>query len=163
MAELVELFEKCSLKEKKESNSRKNLKEWVEKGNTLPNCINEGCKNIVEIRHWTSQKNPSLKTECSKCSGARKNKKLIAGITFHKKDYCENRDSILGFICPMDSTRYSEFPSDVYHMDHLDGNHTNNNRENLKTFCSICHTRKGKESGDFNSFKKSSYSRKEVN
>ena len=56
----------------------------------------------------------------------------------------------------MDKERYNEFPSDIYHMDHLDGNHHNNTLNNLKTFCAICHTRKGKESGDFNAFKSSS-------
>ena len=41
-------------------------------------------------------------------------------------------------------------------MDHLHGNHHNNSLNNLKTFCAICHTRKGKESGDFNAFRASS-------
>ena len=31
-----------------------------------------------------------------------------------------------------------------------------NTLNNLKTLCAICHTRKGKESGDFNAFKSSS-------
>ena len=34
--------------------------------------------------------------------------------------------------------------------------HDNNSLDNLKTFCAICHTRKGKESDDFNAFKSSS-------
>ena len=56
----------------------------------------------------------------------------------------------------MDQSRYHEFPCDIYHMDHLDGNHHNNALDNLKTLCAICHTRKGKENGDFNAFKTSS-------
>jgi 5-methylcytosine-specific restriction endonuclease McrA len=68
---------------------------------------------------------------------------------------CENKDGMLGFVCPMDKSRYDEFPSDIYHMDHFDGNHQNNILSNLKTFCSICHTRKGRECGDFNKLKKS--------
>jgi len=138
------------------STNQINLKKWVEKGNTIPNCINEGCENNVAIRHWSAQGDPSLKTECSRCADARKKNKFIDGITFHKKNYCENKDGILKFICPMDKERYNEFPSDIYHMDHLDGNHHNNTLNNLKTLCAICHTRKGKESGDFNAFKSSS-------
>ena len=137
-----------------------NLSKWFENGNTIPICINEGCENNVAIRHWSAQGDPSLKTECSRCSDARKKNKIIDGITFHKKKYCENKDGVLGFTCPMNPERYSEFPSDIYHMDHLDGNHHNNSLDNLKTFCAVCHTRKGKASGDFNAFKPSSRIRK---
>ena len=136
--------------------SKQNMKTWLENGNIIPICINDGCSHSVAIRHWSAQGDPSLKTECTRCSGARKKNKDILGITFHKKKYCENKDGILGFVCPMDKLRYHEFPSDIYHMDHLDGNHHNNLLDNLKTFCAICHTRKGKESGDFNGFKSSS-------
>lgn len=83
-----------------------------------------------------------------------KQKKNIDGM--HKKNYCENKYGMLGFICPMDKERYYDFPSDIYHMDHLDGNHQNNSLTNIKTFCAICHIRKGKECGDFNGFKLSS-------
>lgn len=62
-----------------------------------------------------------------------------------EKNFCENKDGILGFICPMDKNRYGEFPNDIYHLDHIDGNHNNNSLNNLQTLCAICHTRKGKE------------------
>lgn len=140
---------------KKISQSKKCLNEWNEKGKVIPTCINDGCKKSVAIRHWSNAL-PSLKTECSTCSSARIKNKKIDGVTFHKKQICENKDGILGFTCAMDKERYHEFPTDCYHMDHLDGNHENNTPDNVKTFCAICHTRKGKESGDFNSFKSSS-------
>ena len=54
------------------------------------------------------------------------------------------------------SFEYDDFPSDIYDMDHRDGNHHNNTPENLITICKVCHARKGKESGDFNSQKDSS-------
>ena len=150
------IHKKKTKTETEKSTNQINLEKWTNNGNTIPICINQGCWNNVSIRHWSSQGDPSLKTECSRCSDARKKNKDILGVTFHKKKYCENKDGILGFICPMDKDRYAEFPSDIYHMDHLDGNHHNNELHNLKTFCAICHTRKGKESGDFNGFKKSS-------
>jgi len=143
-------------KKSKLSLNKINLNKWIEKGNKIPICVNEGCENNVAIRHWSAQGDPSLKTECIKCANSRIKNKTIAVITFHKKKFCENKDGILGFICPMDNSRFDEFTSDIYHMDHLDGNHNNNSLDNLKTFCAICHTRKGKESGDFNGFKKTS-------
>ena len=143
-------------KPKKISLNKHHYDTWINKGNVIPTCINQGCNNTVAIRHWSAQGDPSLKTECSKCSDARTKHKIIHGVTFHKKTFCENKDGILGFLCPLDQTRYSEFSSDIYHMDHLDGNHHNNIQDNIKTFCSICHTRKGKEHGDFNAYKSSS-------
>jgi hypothetical protein len=140
----------------KQSKNSEQLAAWSLKGNIIPNCINGGCTKSVAIRHWSAQGDPSLKSECSRCSTARITNKKLDGITFHKKNYCENKDSILGFKCPMDPARYSEFPTDIYHMDHVDGNHNNNVATNVKTFCAICHTRKGHESGDFNGFKDSS-------
>ena len=147
---LEHLFSKVNI-----SLNEKNKNTWNLK-NKIPICINDGCENEVAIRHWTAQGDPSLKTECSTCSRARTKNKTLKGITFHKKNYCENSEGILGFICPMDSTRYLEFPSDIYHMDHVDGDHHNNINNNIKTFCAICHTRKGKENNDFNAFKPSS-------
>jgi 5-methylcytosine-specific restriction endonuclease McrA len=142
--------------EDKRSTSKRNLEKWLANGNSLPICINPGCSNTVTIRHWSAQGDPSLKTECGRCQGARKTGKEIEGVTIHKKKYCQNKDGMLGFTCPMDPTRYDEFPSDIYQMDHFDGNHNNNTPENLITFCSICHTTKGKRNGDFNAFKASS-------
>lgn len=139
------------------SSTNKNfLEKWEASGKTIPLCINDGCNKKVAIRHWSAQGDPSLKTECSTCSTARIKCKTITGVTFHKKNYCENKNSILGFKCPMDETRYHEFPSDIYDMDHKDGNHHNNVPNNLITICKVCHARKGKESGDFNSQKISS-------
>lgn len=148
------IFKKKMYKPK--SKNKEFLEKWNQTGNTIPKCINQGCNKYVSIRHWSAQGNPSLKTECSRCSNVRIKGKTIDGITFHKKKYCENKDSILGFKCPMNSKRYSEFPSDIYDMDHLDGNHYNNVTGNLVTICKVCHARKGKENGDFNSQKKSS-------
>ena len=141
---------------KKKSKNAEYLEKWWGSGKSIPECINIGCKNTVAIRHWSAQGHPSLKTECSRCSNARIKGRSLTGIVFHKKNYCQNKDSMLGFKCPMDPERYNEFPNDIYDMDHIDGNHHNNTPENLITICKVCHARKGKESGDFNSQKASS-------
>lgn len=141
---------------KKLSLSKQHLQKWLDSGKSIPLCINIGCEKFVAIRHWSAQGDPSLKTECSRCSNARIKGKNIVGITFHKKNYCENKNSILGFKCPMNPELYHEFPSDCYDMDHIDGNHHNNTVDNLITICKICHARKGKENDDFNGQKISS-------
>jgi 5-methylcytosine-specific restriction endonuclease McrA len=141
---------------KTKSKNQEYLNKWLKSGKNIPKCINIGCDKPVAIRHWSAQGDPSLKTECCICSKARINGKKIDGIIFHKKNYCENKDGILGFKCPIDQTRYSEFPTDIYDMDHKDGDHHNNTIDNLITICKICHTIKGKNCDDFNSRKKSS-------
>lgn len=66
--------------------NKSNLNKWIEKGNIIPTCINEGCKNIVAIRHWSAQGDPSLKTECSRCADARKKIKIFMVLHFTKKN-----------------------------------------------------------------------------
>ena len=147
-------------KEVKISKNAEYKNEYIKLGNTLGICINMGCNKEVAIRHWNingkEERYPSEKTECSRCARVRKSNKSITGIEIHKKKYCENKYNILGFKCPMDIDCYHEFPSDCYDMDHKDGDHNNNTLENLITLCKVCHARKGKESGDFNSQKRSS-------
>lgn len=153
MENIIDDMKKLTITTKKSKN-KELLEKWMENGNTIPVCINQGCNKKVQIRHWSAQEIPSLKTECSTCATARKNNRTLQNIIFHKKIYCENKDGRLGFICPIDIKRCSEFPSDCFDMDHIDGDHTNNNPDNVMTICKICHARKGKENNDFNSRKK---------
>jgi 5-methylcytosine-specific restriction endonuclease McrA len=69
------------------------------------------------------------------------------GVKSYKKRYCENIDCGLGFECHV-RTDFN-FPNNVLHGDHIDGDHENNKMENLQTLCSICHMIKGQKSGDF--------------
>ena len=125
-------------------------------GNTIPKCVNSGCENKTAIRHWSSQGIPSLHTRCSTCKTAESKGKLLEGVMFKKKTFCENKDGRLGWVCPIDETRYAEFPSSIYHLDHINGNHHDNEDSNLMTLCAVCHTTKGARSGDFNGSKPSS-------
>jgi hypothetical protein len=54
-----------------------------------------------------------------------------------RKDYCENQDGRLGFTCTTNI-----FWQGMLQVDHIDGNHTNNSKENLQTLCACCHTYK---------------------
>lgn len=119
-------------------------------GNQLPICCNDGCNNSVIVRSWRYL---SFKHYCNNCNTRMKEGlEPRDGVTFHKKNYCENIDGRLGFVCPIDP-KFVWQNGDL-HSDHKDGNHFNNASSNLQTLCSLCHSRKGHSSGDFNSSSK---------
>jgi hypothetical protein len=52
----------------------------------------------------------------------------------HRKDYCENTDGRLGYVCES----VIRIPAQL-EVDHIDGNPKNNDPSNLQTLCSLCH------------------------
>jgi 5-methylcytosine-specific restriction endonuclease McrA len=56
----------------------------------------------------------------------------------YRKDYCENIDGRLGFYC----TATIVEPTLQLDVDHVDGNHKDNDRLNLHTLCKNCHAYK---------------------
>lgn len=140
------------LMSKKMSNLSQQMREkFFSEGNNLPLCVNHGCGNFVQVREW---KYWSFKSECSACATARKKGKSRAGVTIHKKNYCENHDGHLGWICPVPRDGWIGFENSL-DLDHVDGDHYNNVPENVKTYCKLCHGRKSLENGDCNSNKPS--------
>ena len=134
----------------KKTIAMQNRVRYLAEGNKIPTCVNQGCENNVVVRDW---KYYSFKHVCSNCkSREKKGLKMREGVTSYKKRYCENRDGRLGFVCPV--SYEFQFPNNVLHGDHIDGDHENNNPQNLQTLCSICHHIKGHKSGDFNSAQK---------
>ena len=57
--------------------------------------------------------------------------------TLHKKSYCENVDGRLGKFCTTTITHPKELT-----VDHIDGNHKNDDPSNLQTLCACCHNLK---------------------
>ena len=55
----------------------------------------------------------------------------------HRKSYCENIDSRLGFICTTTILLLGQLE-----VDHKNGNPSDNDPENLQTLCGCCHTYK---------------------
>lgn len=134
----------------KKSKAILNKEQFLAEGKKIPICSNEGCNNNVVVRDW---KYYSFKHHCSDCiNRMKKNLPAREGVSFHKKNFCENRDGRLGFVCPVNPD--FEFPNSVLHGDHIDGNHENNIPSNLQTLCSICHNIKGMTAGDFVSARK---------
>ena len=74
----------------------------------------------------------------------------------HRKDYCENRDGRLGFVCTfthptpqqLEATGLDATYLGWLQVDHKDGNHTNNDPSNLQTLCACCHNIKTYQNGD---------------
>lgn len=143
--------------------------QFFEEGHTIPKCVNPGCNNLVTCREW---KNWSFKSECTRCMTARKEKRYIIedglkfivdkkgnnlGIIIHKETFCENHDGHLGFDCPVPRDGWIGFESGL-DLDHVNGNHYDNDPENVRTYCKLCHNRKSIESGDCNSNKPSARS-----
>lgn len=55
----------------------------------------------------------------------------------YRKSHCENTDGRLGYVC--EATIVWEGQLQV---DHIDGNHDNNDPDNLQTLCANCHSYK---------------------
>ena len=121
-------------------------------GHIAAKCVNKGCKNARNPRDW---KYWSFHPECGRCERARKNNKVLPGITSIKKNYCENIDGQLGFECPVKKNTNWQIFSQSLDLDHLDGNNDNNKLSNLKTWCKLCHMLKSKNAKDYDSTKKS--------
>jgi hypothetical protein len=74
----------------------------------------------------------------------------------YRKSYCENIDGRLGFKCTFTHPTPAQLEASgldaTYigwlQVDHKDGNHLNNDYENLQTLCACCHNIKTFQNGD---------------
>ena len=100
--------------------------------NTAPKCKVFDCENRAD--------NSGYGKYHLMCSTHHKGKYLMNGWIYkqHRKDYCENIDSRLGFKC----TTTIVAPNWQLEVDHIDGNNNNHEIENLQTFCKCCHAYK---------------------
>ena len=63
----------------------------------------------------------------------------------YRKDYCENLDGRLGFICTS-TIIDADWQLDA---DHINGDPTDNRPENIQTLCKCCHPIKTKQEQDY--------------
>ena len=117
--------------------------------NHRPTCINYGCDRLALSGGKKKNGKHRYRIHCSSCQrasyGAIPHSK---GVIPFKVGKCSNSDGHLGFGCPMD---YEKAPWAIGHteVDHIDGDHNNDDLKNLDELCSVCHKEKGKRAGDY--------------
>ena len=120
-----------------------------------PKCITEGCdKPGQHMGQYRVDGSPIFRKRCEKHHAEHQGAKKGLNPTdwrnsFHpylhlRKDHCENIDSRLGFTCTTTITM-----SAILQVDHIDGNPSNNEPENLQTLCACCHIHKTLTNKDY--------------
>ena len=129
------------------SKSAEAVKRYRKEGKTIPECVNIGCLREAAIRDVKASGNISFHNMCSRCKYQHESgKPLDEGIENIRKNVCENSDGHLGWDCPL---AFEEHESYQFILDHIDGDHTNNDPNNLQTLCRFCDAEKSKQAGDW--------------
>ncbi len=114
-----------------------------------PTCSNQGCTNPKAVNnwHWTSGQ-PEYKDVCVPC-----HRSLYKfGNQKFRKDYCENIDRRLGFVCTTTIPMLDGKPFvGMLDRDHIDGNPDNEPEDgsNFQTLCKCCHAYKTIKNKDY--------------
>ena len=149
------------------NSTRTDLNPYIPPKEDRPICCVEGCTAHVEIISTLKDGSPNFRKCCTlhRIEKIKKdnNVKSVVELTAkrngfttaseyinsihpyrkHHKNYCENIDGRLGFVC----TTTIKDPC-MLDTDHIDGNPFNNDKNNLQTLCSCCHKYKTKINGD---------------
>lgn len=122
-----------------------------------PVCINHGCNSEVTYSHKDSQGNPRWRIHCGHCQSASYGRwPHRPGVRPYKTGRCANHDGHLGFECISSLHQAPSWAKGLTEVDHIDGDYTNNDPENLRELCVICHKLKGQINGDFDNTRKRS-------
>lgn len=127
-------------------------------GKTIPECVNIGCTREREVRDVKEGGRISWHNMCSRCKRQHEaGDPLDDGITNIRKNVCDNSDGNVragpkreviqpGWDCPI---AHEEHESYQFIVDHIDGDNTNSDPENIQILCRFCDAEKSKRAGDW--------------
>lgn len=151
------------------NSTRMDLNPMIPPVEDRPRCSHKRCSNSRAIIGTLRDGSPNYRKVCgthhghniAKNHGVKSSQHLTAkrkGMTVseyknsmhpyrqHRKDYCENKDGRLGYIC-----RAIVRISAQLEVDHKNGNPTDNRPRNLQTLCCLCHKYKTHANKDYSS------------
>ena len=114
-----------------------------------PKCIHEDC-NKPGHDMGTRRKDGS-KIYRATCAKHHYSKYGIGDWIYkqYRKDFCENIDGRLGFVCT--TTIVPEHAENMLDTDHINNNHDDNRKVNMQTLCACCHRVKTRTMGHLTS------------
>ena len=116
----------------------------------IPTCVNHGCNESVAYSHTDARGNKRWRPHCWHCQQASFGKREHRpGVVPFKTGKCSNIDGHLGFDCIIKWTKVPKWAKGMTEIDHIDGNHANNDPNNLQELCPMCHKLKGQLEGDY--------------
>ena len=97
-------------------------------------CSVEGCNKLGQ--HMGSYRKDGSPKRRAKCYKHHAQQYGIGDWAYkiHRKTYCENTDGRLGYECTATIVWEGQLQ-----VDHMDGDHDNNDPGNLQTLCACCH------------------------
>jgi hypothetical protein len=108
-----------------------------------PICLNYGCEKLV------THNGSRWRSFCARCHRAGYGAATLAeGVTAFKTGVCSNQNGQLGFGCAIDYVK-APWALGQTQIDHISGDYFHNDPINCMELCDMCHTYKGKLSGDF--------------
>lgn len=114
----------------------------------MDTCINEGCnRKRQHLGRYYKDGSPKYRKTCTRCHGI---KYGIKGWDYrqYRKNYCENIDGRLGFVC----TSIIIDPEWQLDTDHINGDnksHLTLGAAAMQTLCKNCHAIKTRDSKDY--------------